>query len=156
MQHTGDEGCWCPACLRRDADDRCVSFLAGVSREDVQAGMAAPGKVRTTDPATAKAASVLLRTRKTSARWQLLAAHGRQARPLTDEEAAVEAGLGLTSEYATRCAELRTLGVIEETREMKPGRSGVPRMCSRVTALGKEILRLRGLGVTMVEEVSDG
>lgn len=55
---------------------------------------------------------------------------------LTDEEAAINAGISLTSEFSKRCGELRQAGnivvvyPIEGVPLTRPGKAGVPRIVS--------------------------
>lgn len=109
-----------------------------------------PGQARRTDPPTSSAAAKLVRARATSARVLLLEAFSRCSAAdvggpdgVTDEQAAVEARLPLTSEYATRCSELTRMGALELTGETRPGRAGPERVVRRITPLGRSILRAR-------------
>lgn len=95
------------------------------------------GQARHRDPKTSKAAASLVRPG--SARYQLLEAHLRFPEGLTDEEAAIEAQLPLTSEYATRCSELLRAGLLMDTVMTRPGASGMSRMVRCITPAGRAI-----------------
>lgn len=96
------------------------------------------GQARRDDPATAQLAA--LRVRPGSARHALLEAHRTYQDGLTDEEAATIAGLSLASEYATRCAELKRAGYLEDLGKTRRGRSGMARMVRRITRAGVRAL----------------
>jgi hypothetical protein len=66
-----------------------------------------PGRARRTDPATSQAAGKDAAYRAGSQKALLLTAFTSHPDGLTDEEAAIIAGVSLTSEYAKRCSELR-------------------------------------------------
>lgn len=101
-------------------------------------------KARGGDPATSHQAAeeVRLSLRAGSARWKLMQAHARHAlHGLTDEEAARDAGLSLTSEYATRCSELTKAGYLGICRKdgkdvERVGASGQSRVVRALTAKG--------------------
>lgn len=93
-----------------------------------------PGQVRRDDPPSSHLAAS--RVRADSARAKLLLAHRRWPAGLTDEEACVEAGLNLNSEYATRCSELMRLGYLADTPEHRLGASGNARMVRIITQTG--------------------
>jgi len=68
---------------------------------------------------------------------------------LTDEEAAMRAGVSLTSEYSKRCGELRQDGMLREV-EVSPGvilhregTAGVPRMVSAATGEALAVFEAR-------------
>jgi hypothetical protein len=107
--------------------------------------LAFPGRVRASDPITAHQAAKLVTARATSARVLLLEAHGRHDtdRGLTDEEAAMAAGVDIASEYATRCSELKAMGVLADLNIQRLGRSGLMRQARRITTFGREILAAR-------------
>jgi hypothetical protein len=110
-------------------------------------------KARASDPATSHdaAESARLSVRTGSARARLLLAHYEQwqdeVEPLAplvglmDEEAAVLAGLPLTSEYATRCSELVNAGYLETTDRTRNGSSGQARVVRVITDAGREVAR---------------
>lgn len=96
-------------------------------------------KARADDPPTAKeAARTVLKTKAGSQRQRLWEVFRYWAPDtgLTDEQAAKIANIPLTSEYATRCSELRNAGLIEPTGESRAGSSGMQREVSRITDLG--------------------
>lgn len=68
---------------------------------------------------------------------------------LTDEEAAMRAGVSLTSEYSKRCGELRQDGMIAEAYVApgvvlhREGLAGVPRMVSAATQTGLDLIARR-------------
>lgn len=97
-----------------------------------------PGQARTNDLQTAKDAAGMVRAG--SARRLLLEAHRDHPKGMTDEEAAVAAGISLTSEYATRCSELQRRGLLENTAESRAGSSGPARIVRRITGLGVQAL----------------
>lgn len=101
-------------------------------------GMDDHGQARRADPVTAKDAARLVRPG--SMRRKLLEAHAEDGLGLTDEEAAEAAGIALTSEYATRCAELERAGLLFDTAVTRPGRSGMARMVRMITPLGRSAL----------------
>lgn len=121
----------------------CVAAEQG--QESLLSLLEGEGQARASDPPTAKAAaaSPWVRWRAGTARRELLLAHGRaqaagwpESKGLTDEEAAEIAALSLRSEYATRCSELRRLGLLAETGEQRRSSSGLDRAVSRLTPLG--------------------
>ena len=102
-------------------------------------------KARSSDPPTAHAAAAAVKIKATSAKARLLLVHyddhvkwGADHAGWTDEEAAGKAGLSLTSEYATRCSELRKVDppLLVETGHEREGAAGVGRMVSRITDAG--------------------
>lgn len=109
--------------------------------EDLDA-LYGPGQARRVDPPTSKLAAKMVRARATTARVRLLEAFLRNS-PLTDEEAAVLAGLSLHSEYATRCSELRRGDLIRVTGGTRQGRSGSQREVSEITEAGIAVMRQR-------------
>jgi hypothetical protein len=96
------------------------------------------GQARREDPQTSKDAAALVRPG--SARARLLEAHARFPTGLTDEEAAIQADLELTSEYATRCSELLRAGLLEDTPMTRTGNAGMARMVRRITFLGRSTI----------------
>lgn len=102
-------------------------------------------KVRRTDPKTSVDAASVIKAKSTTARVKLLEAFANHDVDggITDEEACVIAGLSEKSEYATRCSELRTAGLIAFTGCTWPGRSGAHRAASAITSLGRDVLRAR-------------
>ena len=112
----------CPHCGRRLVDNTC-----GWCQPDYRAG-----RHRRNDQPTsvAGARSVVYRAGSQKA---LLSAAFEAAWPndLTDEEAAMNAGVSLTSEYSKRCGELRQDGVIEQVEgRTRMGGAGIPRLVS--------------------------
>lgn len=102
----------------------------------------APGQARATDPSTSQIAARLITAKAHTARVRLLEAFGQRG-DLTDEQAAGAAGLSLSSEYATRCSELRRAGLVVETGATRLGVAGTPRLVSRITDSGLAVLRAR-------------
>lgn len=96
---------------------------------------------RVTDPPTSHMASMQVRMRAQGSKAALLLAHYDAGRDLTDEEAADLAGVSLSSEYATRCSELRNLGFLDETGREREGRAGMARMTSVITVAGEAYVR---------------
>lgn len=92
------------------------------------------GQARRTDPPTSQTAAA--RVRPHSARAHLLLAHAYHPDGLTDEEACVEAGLSLASEYATRCSELMRAGYLADTPWTRNGAAGLPRLIRHITPSG--------------------
>ena len=93
-------------------------------------------KVRSSDPETSKKAAQEIGLRANSSRFKLLMAHFSERNGLTDEEAAIHAGLPLTSEYATRCSELERAGLIASMPTHRTGSSGQLRVVRRITVKG--------------------
>ena len=93
-------------------------------------------KVRSSDPETSKKAAQEIGLRANSSRFKLLMAHFSERNGLTDEEAAIHAGLPLTSEYATRCSELERAGLIANMPTHRTGSSGQLRVVRRITVKG--------------------
>jgi hypothetical protein len=99
------------------------------------------GQARWKDPRTSKDAASMVRPG--SARAKLLDAHAWNPKGLTDEEAAMVAGLPLVSEYATRCSELLRAGLLENTGTTRTGASGMSRMVRRITTEGQRLVQPR-------------
>lgn len=93
-------------------------------------------KHRNTDPLTSRQADLFASSRSTSARHRLIEAHYAHPNGLTDEEAAKIAGLDPTSEYSTRCSELKRDGILEDTPRTRPGATGLQRTVRQLTAAG--------------------
>jgi hypothetical protein len=93
-------------------------------------------KVRRSDPETSKQAAQEIAIRVNSSRFKLLMAHYSERNGLTDEEAALHAGLPLTSEYATRCSEMERAGLIASMPTHRTGSSGQLRVVRRITVKG--------------------
>ncbi len=125
-----------------------------MDNEHDQPSIEGEGQARHTDPFTSKEAAVFIKAKATSARVLLLQAHASHPGGLTDEEAAVEAGLPLVSEYATRCSELKRCGWIEDTEVTRPGASGSSRLVRRITADGLLMLHKRKQGLTRCRTVT--
>ena len=100
------------------------------------------GQARATDLPTAKAAAT--QVKPGGARYALLKAHLSDLKGMTDEEAAIEAGLPLTSEYATRCSELVRAGYLQDTSVTRMGRSGVRRVVRVITQSGIDLMESDG------------
>ena len=136
---------WIPGAVFR-ATPGLQEYLADCILEfanrDLAVGYTGP-KSRRTDPATSTGAEVLMKARAGSARIALLEAFGR-GYPMNDKDAALHAGLSLQSEYATRCSELRRLGVIEFTGDSEQTSVGM-RMTSIITPAGLDVLRRRSM-----------
>jgi hypothetical protein len=96
------------------------------------------GQARGSDPRTSKDAAALVRPG--SQRRLLLEAHVRQPGGLTDEEAAISAGISLASEYATRCSELMRAGLLRDTGRTRSGSSGMHRIVRILTDAGHAAL----------------
>lgn len=97
---------------------------------------------RTTDPRTSKAFTGESMTTRSQA-YKLLTTFGRWPDDgLTDEEAMERSeGVSPMSEYAKRCSDLRSAGLIRDTGRDRPGGSGTPRIVSEITEKGKAVLR---------------
>ena len=97
-----------------------------------------PGRARKGDYETSKAGAKDVQPRAGSQKAKLLEAF-RQAHPksLTDEQAAILAGVPMMSCYWKRCGELRDLGLIEwvmlpdGSHETRDGSQGTMRNTSR-------------------------
>jgi hypothetical protein len=92
------------------------------------------GQARHTDPVTSKDAAK--KTRPGPMHRKLLAAHAKNPAGMTDEEAALAAGIPLASEYATRCSELQNRGYLRGTKETRRGESGMARIVRVITDKG--------------------
>lgn len=100
-------------------------------------------KARRTDPHTSQLAADTIKIKAGSQRARLLIAFADHAPAgLTDEEAALAAGIPLTSEYATRCSELRNAALIGQcfehtdtgpTPATRISSSGLARIVSAIT-----------------------
>lgn len=105
-------------------------------------------KARRTDPHTSHNAAILIKAKAGTARVRLLQAFSDASDMefgITDEEAALLADVSLMSEYATRCSELRAMGAIEFTGNVRLSMSGLDRGTSRLTDLGRSVLLARRL-----------
>jgi len=88
---------------------------------------------RATDPATSSMAARSL-TAASSNRASLLEAYRRAGNAgLTDEQAATAAGLDATAGYWKRCSDLRRLGLISATGEIRNQESGRAAMVCAIT-----------------------
>jgi hypothetical protein len=94
------------------------------------------GRHRRNDRPTSIEGAQSVAYRAGSQKAKLLQAYYWNPRGLSDEEAAVVAGLPLTSCYWKRCGELRQDGMIEDTGETRRGVAGVSRIVSRITVDG--------------------
>lgn len=93
-------------------------------------------KHRNRDPFTSRQADLFASSKSTSARQRLIEAHFAAPNGLTDEEAAKAAGLDLSSEYSTRCSELKRDGLLEDTERTRAGSTGLQRTVRQLTAKG--------------------
>ena len=93
-------------------------------------------KFRNTDKPSSRIAAEEIKIRANSARHKLLMAHYSNRNGYTDEEAATQAGLPLTSEYATRCSELERAELLASMPEHRTGASGALRVVRRITQKG--------------------
>lgn len=96
-----------------------------------------PG-ARNTDPATSHAAAENVAFRSGSHRARLLDVYGDRDNwdGLTDEEAAIRAGLSPRSCWWKRCSELRALGMIAPTGETRESSAGEHGQVCAITADG--------------------
>lgn len=90
------------------------------------------GRARANDHATSRAAGEALAS-LTPAHAQLLAAYMAAPLGLTDEEAAVAAGVDPRSCWWKRCGELRKAGLVAPTGATRPGSSGRQRIVCAAT-----------------------
>ena len=87
---------------------------------------------RTSDPITSHLGAADVEPRALTQRGRLLAAFRAHPDGLTDEEAAILAvGVSYRSCWWKRCSELRDLGLIEPTGEMREGSQGSKRIVCR-------------------------
>jgi hypothetical protein len=89
---------------------------------------------RNSDPITSHMASYDVRPRKQSQKQRLYEAYLNHPAGLTDEEAAIFAGLPPRSCWWKRCSELRDEGIIAHTGIMRTGSAGSKQMVSRLVA----------------------
>lgn len=101
-------------------------------------------KARKTDPHTSLNAANLIAAKGGTHRVLLLEVFGRPGVAMTDEEAAERCGL-THAEYATRCSELRRMGLIEDTGSTRESSTGQARMLSIITQAGRDVLLARAL-----------
>lgn len=87
---------------------------------------------RTADPITSHIAGYDVAGRAPTQRERLYAAFAKHPAGLTDEEAAVAAGVPIRSCWWKRCSELRDEGLIEPTGVMRVGSAGSKQMVSRI------------------------
>ena len=123
---------WVPPSQRPRAEVVKLSKTAG----RLAARQSRQQKHRTSDPLTSRQADLFAASRSTSARLRIIEAHVRYPNGLTDEEAAKAAGLDLSSEYSTRCSELKRDGILEDTDRTRPGATGLQRTVRQLTAAG--------------------
>lgn len=129
-----------------------LSAAAGVIRAGsdmsglLEARLATVPTARATDPATSRNAAPKLPRRGTQAGRLLVeiarprTTGSRYLAGLTSEEAAALAPeVSLRSEYAKRCSDLATLGLIVDTGATRPGASGHQRIVYRATDAGKAL-----------------
>lgn len=98
-------------------------------------------KHRKTDPQTSAQADLFASNGSISARRRLIEAHAAHPNGLTDEEAALIAGLSMSSEYSTRCSELKRDGILEDTPRTRVGSTGLQRTVRQMTAAGVDYWR---------------
>ena len=110
-----------------------LDFIA--EKQQIKAEFDSP-KFRKSDLPSSRVAAEQIKIRANSSRHKLLMAHYSDRNGLTDEEAATQAGLPLTSEYATRCSELERAGYISNMPTHRTGASGALRVVRRITQLG--------------------
>jgi hypothetical protein len=97
---------------------------------------------RASDPRTSKAYDAAKMRKGTQGHLLLLAFSEVPTDGLTDEEAMQHAeGVSPTSEYAKRCSDLRSAGLIVDTGVDRKGSSGLDRIVSRITDKGWAVLR---------------
>lgn len=96
----------------------------------------ARGRVRRGDYATSRAGAEAIKWRAGSQKALLLAAFADDE--LTDEQAAIDAGLSLRSCFWKRCGELRDAGLIAFTGRQRVGSAGSACGISAITAAGRE------------------
>jgi hypothetical protein len=103
-------------------------------------------QARASDPYTSKVAANGVRFTARSQSYLLLNSfeqaevEGRDG--LTDEEAMQrQLRVDPSSEYATRCSQLRKAGLIQDTGKDRAGSTGTPRIVSRITGMGRAELR---------------
>lgn len=103
---------------------------------------ATTGVSRTTDPRTSHRAEAAITLKAGTQRFLLLEQFGRWPDDgLTDEQAMEKAnGVSPSSEYAKRCSELRAAGWIRDSGRDRKGNSGLDRIVSEITELGKAAL----------------
>lgn len=87
---------------------------------------------RLNDPITSHMASYDVKHRAPTQRQRLLWAFEKHPDGLTDEQAAIIAGLSMRSCWWKRCSELRAEGLIEDTGLMRVGSAGSMQMVSRI------------------------
>lgn len=105
-------------------------------------GKVDPTRVRRDDRATSVGGAVAASYRAGTQKARLLDAYyWAGSAGLTDEEAAVSAGLSLTTCYWKRCGELRAHGLVEETGLTREGSAGVARIVSVITDAGRAVAR---------------
>lgn len=93
---------------------------------------------RTSDPITSHMGSYDVKERALTQKQRLLKAFFAHPAGLTDEEAALVAGLPIRSCWWKRCSELRDDGLIEHTEQMRLGSAGCNRLVSRIVTTNKE------------------
>jgi hypothetical protein len=117
----------------KEAEER----VARMSQSMIEPSGSPKGRMRHDDHATSVAGAKAVTMRATSQKAQLLAVYGRFS--ATDEEAASLCDLKHVT-YWMRCSELRGLGLIEDTGEVRTGFAGTPRMVCRITERGRAVL----------------
>ena len=95
-------------------------------------------KAKISDPATSKQAAESIKLTSKSQALRLLMAHYRNPQGLTDEEAAVIAGVNLRSSFRTRCSTLRNAGLLDDTLFTRISELGKANMVRVITEKGKQ------------------
>jgi hypothetical protein len=95
-------------------------------------------RARTTDPETSHAAAASVTTSGKAQAFRLLTAWCAAAGDgLTDEQAAIRSGIGTDGgHYTKRCSDLRRMGLIIPTGDVRPSRCGRMARVSVATADG--------------------
>jgi hypothetical protein len=96
-------------------------------------------RARVTDPATSHAAAASVQVSGKAQAFRLLAAWcAAGPAGLTDEQAATRSGIGTDGgHYTKRCSDLRRMGLIAGTDDVRAGRSGRAARVSVSTAAGR-------------------
>jgi hypothetical protein len=96
---------------------------------------------RTTDPETSHAAFQSILVTASNQRGKLLLPYRYATDGLTDEEAQERSGVPVRSCWWKRCSELREVGLIVATGDVRKGQAGVERMVCVITPEGRAKLR---------------
>lgn len=98
------------------------------------------GRARHTDPATSHTAAASVKVRAGSHKARLLAQYATASGGLTDDAAAVRAGLDRSC-FWKRCSEMREDGLIRDTGFVRRGPlHGEDRMVCMITAAGLAVI----------------